>query len=310
MGGLINMIFGGGGNSAVSGASDAANKMANNAQKVNQELMNLISQLGGQFQSGFAPLMSPELQGFQQLLQQIPGLQEQLMGPTALQGVSPALSGFFSGEMKQGLDPSVIEGAHSALQQQFGQSMSDILAHAGPGQNPAALMRAGQNQLLSSDVNLGTQLAGESQGVKERGAQGLASTAGALDEQQLQRLLESVQLPQGILQSVMQYLGLGTGLETAGLGPLGGLGSQYANAASQDAALASQAAQQQQQQQSGLFNSLVGLAANYFLPGVGGALSAFNTGAANAGADFFANFTNPFAGASFSTLPVNLGGGV
>lgn len=269
MGGLFNMIFGGGSNGAVNAASGAAQTQANNAQKVNQELMNLISQLGGQFKSGFEPLMGPEMQGFQDLLARIPGLESQLGGPTQLGSAAPALTGFYTNEMTQGLDPSVVSGAHSQLQQQFGQSLSDILAHAGPGSNPGAMIKSAQNQLLSADTNLGTQLAGESQQVKQQGAQGLASTAGAVDEQQLQRLLESVQLPQSVLQSVMQYLGLGTGLETAGLGPLGGLGAQYSNAAQADTQLAMQGAEAQQQQQSGLFNSLVGLAANYFLPGSG-----------------------------------------
>lgn len=109
-------------------------------------------------------------------------------------------------QMTQGLNPQFMTNAQNQLQQQFGTSVSDILAQAAPGQNTQSAITQAQNQLLGSSANLAGQLAGESQQVAAQGAGGLVSTGQAMDANTLSRLMGQGQLAGTLDQQTMNML--------------------------------------------------------------------------------------------------------
>ena len=154
-------------------------------------------------------------------------------GQSVLNMAGPQAMNVFRQMATQGLNPQYMLNAQNQLQQQYGTSVSDILAQAAPGQNTQAAMTQAQNQLLGSSANLASQLAGQSQQVQAQGAQGLVSTGQTMDANTLSRLMGQAQMAGTLDQQTMNMLTqaaqLGTGFNQTMLGNVGqavGMGLQ------------------------------------------------------------------------------------
>jgi hypothetical protein len=124
-------------------------------------------------------------------------------------GALSQAEGVFGTEASSGLSPQVIAAANANLQQQQQQGISSIRNQLGPAlPNLAGSIRDFNEQNLTADVNENIGLAGQNQGVRTQGAQGLT----------------------GIANDV---LGFGSQMLGGAAGGLSGLGAQFGKAASQ-----------------------------------------------------------------------------
>lgn len=186
--------------------------------------------------------------------------------PAALSGVSGvnapgaestavnSLTPFYQSELTQGGGAGFQQAstnAQSQLQQQFAQSLSSILGNTAPGQNPAAAEQASQNSLLSSSANLGSQLAGQQQGIMQNGAQGLGATA------QLAEGFNTGTLT-NLLSSLQPILSLISGGNTSALSSLGGVQSTAGSQETSNLNLQNQENSQQQGGWDSIFSGLLG----------------------------------------------------
>ena len=159
---------------------------------------------------------------------------QQLMSPsTALSAATPGLSSFYGNEMTQGINPQFAENAANQLQQSYNQAKSDLEAHRQPGQNVGAQEKNMFDQLLSSQTNLGSQLAGESQQFANQGAAGVAGTAANLDTQTQQRLISALQsagvIDQQTASNLLSAANLGSSTQQTQLSNIGNAASSSQN---------------------------------------------------------------------------------
>jgi hypothetical protein len=199
-------------------------------------------------------------------------------GGTNLSQQNPALSGFYQGEMKNGLNPQVAQNAQNQVAQSAAQQESNAKASHQPGQNLNAVTRDIQNNQLAQSANLAGNLAGESQQFMNQGAQGLGANAQTQDQQILNMLMQGAQFGQGAnTQALQNLLSAGqfgqSGLNNAqsfinqGNANVGGytnaLSGLVSNAANQAAQFGQQA---QQQQQSSSLGGILGSVGGMFSP--------------------------------------------
>jgi hypothetical protein len=174
-------------------------------------------------------------------------------GGTQLAGQNSALQGFYSGEMKNGLNQQTQLNAQNQLQQQQGINTANLQNSAAPGTNLNNQKQQMQNSELGQSANLAGNLAGQNQSIMAQGAQGVASTAGNLDTQTMNMLSTANTAGQGInstaLENLIKVLGLGTGTagqaetatnaaNTAGSDLFSGYGTQATNFGTQAASTA------------------------------------------------------------------------
>jgi hypothetical protein len=236
-------------------------------------------------------------------------------GATNLSQVTPGLESFYKQEEATGLNPQVQQNAQNQLLQQFDSSLDTLEGQAAPGQNLAGAQQALQNNLLTASTNLGGQLAGESQQYKNIGAQGVASTAGALDQQTMSMLMNAFGLGnqynqtvlgnqqsgagfgQNILDQLGQTANVGNSLNEYASSSLGSLNSSLMSQADYLTGLGQNAASA-----AGANNPFSALANSLsFLPTGGGA----GSGTATVGTDTDADLPAPesYAPAGFSFNP-------
>lgn len=214
------------------------------------------------------------------LAQAAPGALSTLANPnTNLAGVSPALQQFFQKEMTHGIDPTFAQNAQNQVGQNYTQSVNDLKATARPGQNLFAQERDLNDNMLKNSANLGGQLAGESQQFANQGAEGVASTAGNLDQQNFGRIAQLLQsaglidsqtasmltggaelgnnynqtvlgnaasgagFGQNLLQQIMGFIGQGNQTQESAMNALGGLAGMFNGNAANAASIAGNAPQ-------------------------------------------------------------------
>jgi hypothetical protein len=162
----------------------------------------------------------------------LPGVNSQvfnyLLNPqsTNLSQVGGALSSFYGNEMNNGMSQSTMNAAYNQNQVNNQQNINSIMNQLGPNANAGSIMNQLSMNGMQSNAMLGSQLASQSQAIKQQGAAGVGTTATALDSQTMQMLMSALTSASGESTTGLSALQNIFGTSTSSATSLTGSGAQ------------------------------------------------------------------------------------